>query len=120
MPDRLKKIVAVFDDDGVNPPTLIREYKSVHHEGEGAPRDVEITAAERQAHFAAASATNARMVAEAQQAKADAEEAARVATVKAATRKAERDNALTRAIAAEAERDTALAQAAKLSRAPKP
>jgi hypothetical protein len=65
MPDRLKYIQIIFEDDGVNPPTIKREYKSVHFAGEGAPRDVDITAEERLAFYAVAAAQNSGLIAEA-------------------------------------------------------
>lgn len=46
MPDMLRKIVTIFEDDGQSR-TVAREYKTVLHAGEGAPRDVEITEEDR-------------------------------------------------------------------------
>lgn len=72
MPDRLKYIQIVFEDDGISPRTIKREYKSVHFAGEGSPREVDITEEERLAFFAAANAQNSGLMAEAYQARADA------------------------------------------------
>lgn len=58
MPNQLKKIVIIFDDNGIDPPTIQREYKTVLHEGEGAPRDVEITAEERLSIYSATHAVS--------------------------------------------------------------
>jgi hypothetical protein len=48
--DRLKYIKTEFNDDGA----IRRDYKSVHFEGEGHPRDVEISAEERRSLYGAA------------------------------------------------------------------
>lgn len=53
MPDLLRKVVTIFEDDGQTR-TVAREYKTVLHEGEGAPRDVEITEEERREVYGAA------------------------------------------------------------------
>lgn len=69
----LKKVVTVYDDDGVNAPRIQREYKTVHFEGEGAPRDVEITAEERVELYQSAHAVSTAILSEAKAAQADAE-----------------------------------------------
>ena len=68
MPDRLKTIVTIFEDDG----TIKRDYKTVHFDGEGAPREVEITTEERQALYGVAHAAGTARISEAEAARDEA------------------------------------------------
>jgi len=91
MSDRLKSITTIFEDDGSGSPTIKREYKSVHFAGEGAPRDVEITEAERLSLYGEAYARSSALLAETEAAKTDAEGARDEALALAETRQARID-----------------------------
>lgn len=69
MPDRLKYIQVIFSDDGLS---IKREYKSVHFEGEGSPREVEITPEERLELYGAAHAVSTAILSDAETAKTQA------------------------------------------------
>lgn len=58
MPDLLKKVVTLYAPDG----SIEREYKTVLFEGEGAPRDVEITVEDRLAIYNTAHAVSTALV----------------------------------------------------------
>lgn len=101
MPDFLKKVVTVYDDDGQSPARVQREYKTVHFEGEGAPRDVEITAEERVELYQSAHAVSGALITEAQTAQRDAENERDDWRAKAEQYAAERDEAQKQATVAE-------------------
>lgn len=69
MPDRVKYVKIIFNDSG----QIVREYKSIHFDGEGAPRDVEIDPVERFALVGAAQAAGVAAISEIQTARVAAE-----------------------------------------------